>query len=780
MTDATPEAAVPEAQTPEGFTGLTVSAPGKSAAGLKAVMVSTAYAWGLAGVGRGTRMLSLLNQAGGIDCPSCAWPDPDEHRTPTEFCENGAKAVAWESDSRRIARDFWAAHSIDDLGRQSDYEHGRHGRLTEPVVLRPGARHYEPIGWPDAFKLMADELNALESPDEAAFYTSGRTSNEAAFLYQLFARQFGTNNLPDCSNMCHESSSIALPATIGIGKGTVKLDDFEKCEVIVIMGQNPGTNHPRMLTALQKAKRAGVVIVAINPLREAGLLGFRNPQEVRGMLGFATPLADHYLQVRIGGDQALLQGVLKHLFVLDAATPGSAIDREFVEAKTDGFGAMKAHIDAASWDAIVEQSGIPRPEIEALAGLLAAKPKIIACWAMGLTQHKHAVATIQEIVNVLLVRGSLGKPGAGVCPVRGHSNVQGDRTMGIYEQVSPEFLDNLDAEFAFKSPRPHGFHTVETIRAMNDGRVKVFVGMGGNFLSATPDTNLTAAGLKACRLTVHVSIKLNRSHLVTGRTALILPCLGRTEKDVQATGPQFVTTENSMGVIQRSEGRLDPASEQLLSECAIVAGLATATLGAKSTVPWVELVADYDRVRNRIERVVPGFTDYNARVRKPGGFYLPNGPRDGTYPTATGKARFTANPLPELPLEPGQLVMMTVRTHDQFNTTVYGLDDRYRGVHNERRVILMSAGDIRANDLAAGDVVDLTSHFRGQTRVAHQFIVVEYDIPARSCATYFPETNVLVPVDSTADRSHTPTSKYVVITVKKSAAAVPSKRAGSA
>ena len=771
------ECDTPEAQTPEGFTGLSVTAPGTSAAGLKAVLVSTAHAWGLAGVGRGTRMLSLLNQPGGIDCPSCAWPDPDDHRTPAEFCENGAKAVAWESDSRRIDRQFWADFSIDDLGRQSDYEHGQQGRLTEPVVLRPGSRHYEPIAWPDAFRLMADELNALDSPDEAAFYTSGRTSNEAAFLYQLFVRQFGTNNLPDCSNMCHESSSVALPATIGIGKGTVKLDDFAKADVILILGQNPGTNHPRMLTALQKAKRAGAVIVAVNPLREAGLLGFRNPQEVRGMLGVPTPLADHYLQVRIGGDQALLQGVLKHLFALDAANPSSAIDRDFVEAKTDGFEAMRTHIDAASWDAIVEQSGITRHEIEALAALLAARPKIIACWAMGLTQHKHAVATIQEVVNVLLVRGSLGKPGAGVCPVRGHSNVQGDRTMGINERAPAAFLDALDAEFGFTSPRAPGLATVETIRAMADGRVKVFVGLGGNFLSATPDTNLTAAGLKKCRLTVHVSIKLNRSHLVTGHTALILPCLGRTERDVQAAGPQFVTTENSMGVVQRSEGRLDPASGHLLSECAIVAGLAAATLGAKSAVPWADLVADYDRIRSRIERVVPGFADYNARARKPGGFYLPNGPRDGEYPTATGKARFTVNPLPEMPLEPGQLVMMTVRTHDQFNTTVYGLDDRYRGVHNERRVILMSAGDISANGLAAGDVVDLTSHFRGQTRVARRFIVVEYDIPAWSCATYFPETNVLISVDSVADLSHTPTSKYVVITVARSAAESPANRA---
>jgi molybdopterin-dependent oxidoreductase alpha subunit len=710
----------------------------------------------------------VLNQYGGVDCPSCAWPDPDEHRTAAEFCENGAKAVAWEADSRRITRDFWAEHTIEELGKQSDYEHGQHGRLTEPVVKRPGSKCYEAITWDAAFALIAQELNSLDTPDAAAFYTSGRTSNEAAFLYQLFVRQFGTNNLPDCSNMCHESSSVALPATIGIGKGTVKLDDFAKAEVILILGQNPGTNHPRMLTALQKAKRAGATIVAINPLKEAGLLGFANPQEVRGMLGFATPLADHFLQVKIGGDQALLQGVLKHMLALEAAKPGHVVDRAFVESRTDGFAEMAANITAVAWETITEGSGIRRAEIEKLAELLASKSKIIACWAMGLTQHKHAVATIQELVNVLLVRGSLGKPGAGVCPVRGHSNVQGDRTMGINENAPKSFLDPLSKVFDFTPPPKPGHNVVDAIEAMHAGHLKVFFAMGGNFLSATPDTNFTASALRKTNLTVHVSIKLNRSHLVTGQTALILPCLGRTERDAQASGEQFVTTENSMGVIQRSQGSLAPASESLKSEVAIVAGLAKAVLGAKSQVPWDELTANYDRIREKIEAVVPGFENYNERAKKPGGFYLPNKPRDGEYPTATGKARFTANPLERFTLEPGELVMMSVRTHDQFNTTVYGLDDRYRGIHHERRVILMNPADIRERGLKPGDCVDLTSHFRGEIRNAARFIIVEYDIPPRCCATYFPETNVLVPIGSVADKSHTPTSKYVVIRVKKS------------
>ena len=766
-------AEIPEALCPEDFTGLKLTKPKEVAAGAKAVMASLQHVFGSAGFRRGLRTLSVLNQKGGVDCPSCAWPESDGHRSPTEFCENGAKAIAFETDTRRITSEFFAKHSVDELAHESDYWHGQQGRLTEPMVLRPGKRHYEPIAWDDAFALIASELNALDSPNAAAFYTSGRTSNEAAFLYQLFIRQFGTNNLPDCSNMCHESTSFALPQVVGIGKGTVKLEDFEKAGLILILGQNPGTNHPRMLTALQAAKRAGAKIAAINPLREAGLLAFRNPQEVRGWLGFGTALADLYLQVRIGGDQALLKGLMKSL------VGRGALDREFIRERSDGFEALAASLSEVSWDAIIEQSGIAREQIEQLAELIAANDRIIACWAMGLTQHKHAVATIQDLVNLLLMRGSIGKPGAGLCPVRGHSNVQGDRTMGIVERPPAWFLDALGKEFDFTPPREPGFDTVEAIRAMRDGRVKVFFAMGGNFLSATPDTEATAAGLKNCRLTVHVSIKLNRSHLVTGKTALILPCLGRTERDLQPAtnaagtaalpGEQFVTTENSMGVVQASRGTLPPASDLLLSEVAIVARLAEATIGSRSTVPWRELSEDYHRIREHISRVVPGFENYTERVQKPGGFYLPNPPREGTFPTSTGKARFTTHPLHELRLMPGQLAMMTVRTHDQFNTTIYGLDDRYRGIKNERRVVLMNATDLRERGLKSQDVVDLTGHFQGEVRLAPKFIVVEYDIPRGCCATYFPEANVLVPLNSTADGSNTPTSKYVIVTVAKRA-----------
>lgn len=750
----------PAAVPPDVFTGLHLSSPKTTAAGATAVVKSMQHVWGQAGVVRGTRALSLLNQMGGIDCSSCAWPEPDDHRTPAEFCENGAKAIAWEADRRTIGGDFFLAHSVRQLAEQSDYWHGQQGRLTEPLVLRPGNTHYQPIHWDEAFKLIADHLNALAGPHEAAFYTSGRTSNEAAFLYQLFVRQFGTNNLPDCSDMCHESSSVALPDTVGIGKGTVRLDDFEKAQLILLLGQNPGTNHPRMLTALQKAKRAGARIIAVNPLKEAGLLGFLNPQHVRGMIGVNSPLTDDYLQVRINGDAALLKGWMKRLIARDR------IDKAFIDTKTEGLTELVAALNAVSWEEIEKQSGLTRQQIEITGDRIADSERIIACWAMGLTQHKSAVNTIRDVVNVILLRGSVGKPGAGLCPVRGHSNVQGDRTMGVSEKP-PVWIDKLAKEFHFTPTTQPGYDTVETIRAMRDGRVKVFFALGGNFLQATPDTEFTAAALRKCDLTVQVSIKLNRSHLVTGRTALILPCLARSDRDVQSSGEQFVTTENSMGIVQQSRGRLEPVSKHLLSEPMIVARLAAATLGKKSSVPWLELAGNYDLIRERIERVIPGFDDYNARVRKPGGFYLPNKPRGGEFNTSTGKARFTASPLPTDAVQPGELVMMTIRTHDQFNTTVYGLDDRYRGIINERRVILMNPADIAERGLKPNDVVDLTNTTGGMTRTAKRFIVVGYDIPKGNCATYFPETNVLVPIDRYADGSRTPTSKFVPIRVEK-------------
>jgi len=757
------------AQPPEEFTGLRVTPAKKGAAGLPAVVSSMWRVWREMGIVRGLRALRMLNQPGGFDCMSCAWADPDEHRGSVEFCENGAKAVAWEGDTDRVGPEFFRQWSVAELSQRSDFWLGKQGRLTEPMVLREGAAHYEPISWADAFRLVAGELNALASPDEAIFYTSGRTSNEAAFLYQLLVRQFGTNNMPDCSNMCHESSGSALGPTIGIGKGTVTLGDFDKAQVILLIGQNPGTNHPRMLTALQKAKRAGCRIIAVNPLPEAGLMEFMNPQEIGGLLGMGTPLCDLFLQVRINGDAALLKGLMKTLLEAEERQPGSAIDATFIRDNTDGFDALAADVRAASWDALVEQSGISRQQITQAAELLLKSERIIACWAMGLTQHRDAVATIQQVVNLILMRGSIGKPGAGLCPVRGHSNVQGDRTVGIWERPTEKFLDKLKEVFGFEPPRKHGYDTVAAIRAMHEGNAHIFFAMGGNFLSATPDTEFTADALRRCRLTAQVSTKLNRAHLITGRQALILPCLGRTERDMQAGGPQFVSCENSMGVVQSSQGNLQPASDQLLSEPIIVARLAKATLGSRSNVDWDSLAADYDRIRDLMARVLPGFEDYNQRVRRTGGFYLPNGPRDGKFATDIGRAKFTVHPLPENRLEPGELAMTTIRSHDQFNTTIYGLDDRYRGIHSERRVVLLNAQDIEQLGLVAGQVVDLTSRFNGQTRVARHFIVVPYDIPRGGAATYFPETNVLVPIDSVAEKSNTPTSKYVPIRVSPSA-----------
>lgn len=754
------------AQPPEEFTGIKIEPVGKVAGGIPAVVVSMKHAWGEMGVVRGTRTLLQLNQKNGFDCPGCAWPDPDGERSHFEFCENGAKHVADEATTKRLTPEFFRQWSVADLSYKSDYWLGQQGRLTHPLTLRRGSTHYEPLSWDEAFALVAAELNALDSANEALFYTSGRTSNEAAFLYQLFARQFGTNNLPDCSNMCHESSGTALTETIGIGKGTVTLDDFQQAEAIFVIGQNPGTNHPRMLTALQAAKRNNCRIVHINPLPETGLNRFKHPQEVFKILGQGTELSDLFLQVRINGDVALLKGIMKEMLEEEARRPGLVLDHQFINEQTEGFDEFARALGDAGWEEIVEQSGISREQMRAAAAIMINSRRTICCWAMGLTQHKNAVANIQEIVNLLLLRGQVGKPGAGLCPVRGHSNVQGDRTMGIWERPTESFLNSLAAEFDFEPPRRHGLDTVESIKAMHAGQAKIFFALGGNFLSATPDTEYTARALRRCRLTAQVSTKLNRSHLVTGEQALILPCLGRTEIDMQATGAQFVSMENSMGIVHASRGRLSPASEHLLSEVMIVARLAQATLGPRSTVDWLHLAEDYDRIRERIEKVIPGFEDYNRRVRQPAGFYLPNSPREGRFNTATKRARFTVHALPRHDLQPGQFLMMTMRSHDQFNTTVYGLDDRYRGIYNERRVVLLNAEDIREAGLKDGQVVDLVSHFEGEERIARHFVVVAYSIPRRCAATYFPETNVLVAVGSVAEKSNTPASKSVRISIR--------------
>lgn len=757
----------PNAENPETFTGLKLGKPKKTAAGMSGVFSALRHVFREMGPLRGLTVLSKLNQAGGTDCPSCAWPDPDDERSSiAEYCENGAKAVAEEATSRKLGPDFFRTHSVAELSLLNDFEIGKMGRIAQPMLLRNGSTHYEEISWEQAFQTIARHLNALASPDEAVFYTSGRTSNEAAFLYQLFIREYGTNNLPDCSNMCHESSGVALSESLGIGKGSVKLEDFYKTEVILILGQNPGTNHPRMLSALQKAKENGCTIISVNPLLETGLLEFANPQQVKGMLGAGTRLSDHYLQVKINGDMALLKAIMINLLRMENENPGSVFDHDFIRDHTSSFEAFRSALEKEDYHSLLRICGIADEEIIKVSRILAEKKKIIACWAMGLTQHKNSVATIQEIVNLLLLKGSIGKPGAGTCPVRGHSNVQGDRTMGIYEKPSKAFLDAIERIFGFSPPRKHGYDTVECIHAMHEGKAKVFIAMGGNFLSATPDTAFTAEALRKCSLTVHVSTKLNRSHLIHGEEALILPCLGRTDIDMTGGTEQFVSTENSMGVIQSSRGSVRPVSDKLLSEPEIICRMAMATLGNKSKVNWGRYISHYDHIRDSIEACIPGFQHYNERVRMKGGFYLPNGARDNEYHTLSGKANFTVSETEEIILKENEYLMMTIRSHDQFNTTIYGLDDRYRGIYNERRVVLMNEEDILKAGFRPGDVMDLYNFDDGQKRVAGKFILVKYDIPKKCVATYFPEANVLVPIRSTAEKSNTPTSKSVVIEIR--------------
>ena len=737
-----------------------MSKKSKAAGGVPSIIATVKTVSSEMGLVRGARTLLKVNQPGGVDCPGCAWPEPDRERSHFEFCENGAKHIADEATTKRVTPEFFQQWSVADLALQSDQWLGAQGRITHPMLLRRGATHYEQVSWDEAFELLATELNSLNYPDQAIFYTSGRASNEAAFLYQLFVRQFGTNNLPDCSNMCHESSGTALSETIGVGKGTVTLEDFNLAEAIFVIGQNPGTNHPRMLSALQRAKRNGCKLVHINPLPEVGMTRFKHPQQILRLFGAGTELADLFLQVKINGDVALLKGIMK------AVLESNALDREFIETYTEGFEAFRGSLERFSWEEIVDQAGVSKELIEKAAQIFVESERTIFCWAMGLTQHKNAVANIQEIVNLMLLRGQIGRPGAGLCPVRGHSNVQGDRTVGIWERPPAAFLDRLGHEFNFEPPRNHGFDTVKAIHAMHDRQAKVFFALGGNFLSATPDTNFTGEALRRCRLTAHVSTKLNRSHLITGERALILPCLGRTEIDMQSAGPQFVTTENSMGVVQISRGSLEPASPELLSEPQIVARLARVTFEHRTTVDWEQLASNYDLIRDRIERVVPGFENYNTRVREPGGFYLPNAARERVFNTSTGKAMFTVHELPRHELAPGQFLMMTIRSHDQFNTSVYTENDRYRGISNGRRVVFLNEQDIEAAGLRARQLVDLVSHFNGEERVAPQFAVAPYDIPRGCAATYFPEANVLVPVGSVAEKSNTPASKSVVISIR--------------
>ncbi|MER7655204.1 FdhF/YdeP family oxidoreductase [Streptomyces albidoflavus] len=751
---------------------LSVTPPKTWATGVPAVTHALEYALGQTSVRRTALTLLNINQAKGFDCPGCAWPEPapgKRHRN--EYCENGGKHIADEATSRRVTAGFFREHSIAELDAKSDYWLNQQGRLTEPMVKRPGATHYEPVGWDEAFGILADELRSLASPDEALFYTSGRLNNEAAFLLQLFARAYGTNNLPDCSNMCHESSGSALGETLGIGKGSVSLDDIHEADLVFVVGQNPGTNHPRMLSALEETKRNGGQVVAVNTLPEAGLMRFKHPQKARGVIGRGTEIADQFLHIRAGGDLALFQALNLLLLEAEDEAPGTVLDHAFIASDTTGFEAFAEHARKTRWEDVLEATGLTREEIEEVHRRVLAGRKVIVCWAMGLTQQKHGVPSIREIVNFLLLRGSIGRPGAGVCPVRGHSNVQGDRTMGVWERMPREFLDALGREFSFTPPAHHGLDAVDSIRAMRDGRASFFLGVAGNFVRATPDSEVTEAALRRCRLTAQISTKLNRSHTVCGETALILPTLGRSDRDVQEGGLQFYTVEDSMSEVHASRGRLAPASPHLLSEVAIISRLARRTLGDEPAIPWEEFERDYGTIRDRISRVIPGFEEFNARVDRPGGFTLPNPVNQGVYPTPSGKAVFTRNEFTMLRAPEGHLILQTLRSHDQWNTVPYAMNDRYRGIHNARRVVLVNPADLAALGLADRDLVDLVGVWEdGRERRAPAFRVVSYPTSPGSAAAYYPETNVLVPLDSVADISNCPTSKGVVVRLEPTAA----------
>lgn len=748
----------------------------RGAAGLKALLVTAETAQRQTGLIRGVRVLSHANQTNGFDCPGCAWPDPD-HRSPAEFCENGAKAILDEATRRKVDRRFFAQYSIADLAQKSERWLNDQGRLTEPMVKLPGASHYTPLSYDEAFSLLAESLHSLPSPDHSAFYTSGRASNEAAFLYQLMVRAWGTNNLPDCSNLCHESSGVALKESLGIGKGTVRLRDFERAELIFVIGQNPGTNHPRMLSALREAKLKGATIVSVNPLRERGLVRFAHPQDLSDLIDGGVKISDFFVRPHINGDQALFRGINKALLELEPAQK-SAIDRHFIAEKTLGIQPYEASVRATSWSEIEEKSGVQQSEILGLAELVSSKTGVICTWAMGLTQHLNAVATIQEVTNFLLLTGNVGKPGAGACPVRGHSNVQGDRSVGIVPELPPVFAENLREQLQLSLPERPGLDTVQTISAMKAGEVQAFVSLGGNFLSASPDTEFTRSAMSRCKITAQISTKLNHSHLHTGETALILPCLSRSERSRTTWGEQIVSVENSMGIVHSSRGNLEPCHPDLLSEVSIICRLAKRLLRADGerkagmTLDWLALGEDHGKIRDLISTVVPGFSNYNARLSEPGGFELENGPREGRFTTESGRAHFVSSELSRATPGPRELLLMTIRSHDQFNTTVYTDNDRYRGVYGSRRVLLMNETDMRERGLKSESVVAITSHHRGsdgleQTRHLQDFKVIAYDIPPGSVAAYFPEANPLVFLDSCAERSRTPTSKSIRVTVRE-------------
>ncbi|EGX59254.1 oxidoreductase [Streptomyces zinciresistens K42] len=757
---------------------LAVTPPRTWAAGVPAVAHALEYSLEETSARRTGTTLLTMNQVGGIDCPGCAWADPAPgHRHRNEYCENGAKHINDEATTRRVTADFFRTHPVSELARRSDAWLNQQGRLTEPVVKRPGSDFYEPISWNDALALMAGELAGLDTPDEAVFYTSGRAGNEAAFVLQLFARALGTNNLPDCSNMCHESSGFALHETLGTGKGTVSLHDLHHADLIFLVGQNPGSNHPRQLSALEEAKRNGARIIAVNPLPEAGLLRFKNPQKPSGVIGRGTQIADRFLHIRNGGDLALFQGINRLLLEAEDARPGEVLDHDFIREDTAGFEDFAAHVRGVDWSRILTATGLSRQEIEQVRDDVLRSRRVVVCWAMGITQHKHAVPTIREFVNFLLLRGNIGRAGTGACPVRGHSNVQGDRTVGIWEQMPDSFLDALREEFGFDPPRAHGLDSVRTIEAMRAGRVRFFLGLAGNFVRAAPDSAVTEEAVRSCRTTAHISTKLNRSHTVCGETALILPTLGRTERDVQASGEQFVTVENSMSEVHTSQGRLRPASPLLLSEIAILCRLARRALGGKPDIPWERFEADYGVIRDHISRIVKGLHDYNQRVTRPGGIQLTNPVNEGVYSNGVGRALFTRN-TGEAPHVPeGHLLLQTLRSHDQWNTVPYTSDDRYRGIHGSRRVVLVNPDDVAELGLADGRGVDLVGVWTdGVERRAEDFRVVPYPTARGCAAAYYPETNVLVPLGSVADESNQPTSKSIVVRLEARADSPPDSR----
>jgi molybdopterin-dependent oxidoreductase alpha subunit len=763
-----------QAQNPTDLGKLRIGRASEEAAGIPAIWNTMLYGIGEMGPVRSSEAFLKINQVTGYDCQSCAWPSPDKKRKMFEFCENGAKAVSDESTKKRIGAEFFAKHSIAELAAKSDYWLNQQGRLTSPMVRHANGTHYQPITWSEAFAMMAQELNSLDSPNQASFYTSGKTTNEPAFLLQLFARQFGTNNLPDCSNMCHESSGVSMVETLGIGKGTATLEDMESTELIFIFGNNPGTNHPRMLTSLQKAKDHGAKIIAVNPLPEVSMMrvtnpnpqDYPNPLELPfALLGKGQALADLYLPVRVNGDVAAIKGILKDLFEREQAGHIAAIDREFIQTFTEGFEALLADVEATSWKEIEENSGLTRNQLRVAADMYAAAKKTIIAWCTGVTQQRNGVDNVAMIVNLLLIGGHIGRPGAGTVCVRGHSNVQGDRTMGVWERPPKAFLDVLGKEFNFEPPRKWGYDTVETLHAMFDGDLKVFFAISGNFLSNVPDTVYSAHAMQRCKLTAHVSTKLNRSHLITGERALILPCLGRTEEDVQKTGKQFLTIEDSMGIINPSAGFFPPASPELMSDVAIIANLAHVTLGSRTTTNWLGFAADYNLIRDAISRVIPGFENFNARLAEEKFFYLPNAARQRNFKTSSGKAKLTVCPIPKHDLKPEEFLLTTIRSHDQFNSTIYGLNDRYRGVFDGRRVLFLNPLDMAARNLQAGQIVDIYSYFEGEVRKAPRFAIVPYAIARRSAAAYYPETNVLIPICSVAAKSNQPASKCIRITL---------------